>query len=107
VFDISLVHYEPAPKRKYTHNYEPNQFYDQLPIRRIEYPIFDSSLVYLQQDAQQYEHTSYDSNQQLSVPSTPVYQDEYPFFDEKQEGASTSNEKKYLGFDLNKSPPKD
>jgi len=107
VFDRSQVQYEPPPKRKSTKVYEPNQFYDQPPKLGNKYSIYNSSIEYFQQDAQQYEHSDFDLNQQLSVPSPPINEDEYTSFNDKQEGTSTSYMENKFKFDLNKSPSRD
>jgi len=41
------------------------------------------------------------------VPTPPEYSDDYFAFHDNQVGTSTSYMENGLGFDLNKSPPKD
>jgi len=105
IFDPSQLHYEPIIKqRKRRSTYKQKQKFHQPPEHENEYYVFDSSSEYLQQHAQQYEHADLDLNQQLSVPTTPVYSDKHPSFDNENVGTSTTYVENYVGFDLNKSP---
>lgn len=104
---ISFVEHTNAKSPKeFCNEYKPNL--PQIPVQ-IKNFVFDPSSQHLQPQDQQYEQPFIDLNLRLSLPEPGVYPGEPSSFNCNQAETHISHKDSYeiLGFDLNKSPPKD